>query len=55
MTGHGADDPKGRAEGRQAAGRIVNRELEVETLPGDIPEHITVDVSERTPASWDSA
>jgi large subunit ribosomal protein L25 len=25
---------------------FVNRELEVETLPGDIPENITVDVSE---------
>jgi len=24
----------------------VNRELEIETLPGDIPENITVDISE---------
>ena len=40
---------KGEPKGVKQQGGIVdfvNRELEVETLPGDIPEHITVDVSE---------
>ena len=40
---------QGRAEGRQAAGRharFVPREIEVECLPADIPEHIDVDVTE---------
>jgi large subunit ribosomal protein L25 len=25
---------------------FVHREIEIETLPGDIPEHITLDISE---------
>ncbi len=40
---------KGEPKGVKQQGGVVdfvNRELEVETLPGDIPEHITVDVSE---------
>src|SRR3954454_15048625 len=40
---------KGEPKGVQQQGGIldfVNRELEVECLPGDIPEHIDVDVSE---------
>jgi large subunit ribosomal protein L25 len=39
----------GEARGVKMQGAIVDfvhRELEVECLPGDIPEHITVDVSE---------
>ena len=40
---------KGEAKGVKQQGGIVdfvNRELELETLPGDIPENIIVDVSE---------
>jgi large subunit ribosomal protein L25 len=40
---------KGEPKGVKQQGGIidfVNREIEVECLPGDIPEHITVDVSE---------
>src|SRR6188768_3535951 len=40
---------KGDAKGVKQQGGIVdfvNRELEIETLPGDIPENITVDISE---------
>jgi large subunit ribosomal protein L25 len=40
---------KGEAKGVKQQGGIVdfvNRELELETLPGDIPENITVDISE---------
>jgi large subunit ribosomal protein L25 len=40
---------KGEAKGVKQQGGIVdfvNREIEVETLPGDIPENITVDISE---------
>ena len=40
---------KGEPKGVKQQGGVVdfvNRELEVECLPGDIPEHITVDVSE---------
>jgi large subunit ribosomal protein L25 len=40
---------KGEAKGVKQQGGIVdfvNRELEMEVLPGDIPENITVDVSE---------
>src|SRR4051794_38807960 len=40
---------KGEAKGVKQQGGIVdfvNRELEVEVLPGDIPENITVDISE---------
>jgi large subunit ribosomal protein L25 len=40
---------KGEAKGVKQQGGIVdfvNREIEVETLPGDIPENITVDVTE---------
>jgi large subunit ribosomal protein L25 len=40
---------KGEPKGVKVQGGVVdfvNRELEVETLPGDIPEHITIDVSE---------
>src|SRR3954462_917339 len=40
---------KGEARGVKQQGGIVdfvNREIEVECLPGDIPENITVDVSE---------
>jgi large subunit ribosomal protein L25 len=40
---------KGEPKGVKQQGGVVdfvNRELEVETLPGDIPENITVDVSE---------
>jgi large subunit ribosomal protein L25 len=40
---------KGEAKGVKQQGGIVdfvNREIEIETLPGDIPESITVDVSE---------
>src|SRR5262245_9319532 len=40
---------KGDAKGVKQQGGIVdfvNREIEIETLPGDIPENITVDVSE---------
>jgi len=40
---------KGEARGVKQQGRIVdfvNREIEIEVLPGDIPENITVDVSE---------
>jgi large subunit ribosomal protein L25 len=40
---------KGEAKGVKQQGGIVdfvNREIEIETLPGDIPENITVDVSE---------
>jgi large subunit ribosomal protein L25 len=40
---------KGEPKGVKQQGGVVdfvNRELEIETLPGDIPEHITVDVSE---------
>jgi large subunit ribosomal protein L25 len=40
---------KGEARGVKQQGGIVdfvNREIEVETLPGDIPESIVVDVSE---------
>jgi large subunit ribosomal protein L25 len=39
----------GEAKGVKAQGGVVdfvNRELDVECLPGDIPEHITVDVTE---------
>jgi large subunit ribosomal protein L25 len=39
----------GEAKGIKAQGAIVdfvNREIDVECLPGDIPEHITVDVTE---------
>src|SRR5688500_4685426 len=40
---------KGDAKGVKQQGGIVdfvNREIEIETLPGDIPENITVDISE---------
>jgi large subunit ribosomal protein L25 len=40
---------KGEAKGVKQQGGIVdfvNREIEIECLPGDIPENITVDVSE---------
>ena len=40
---------KGEAKGVKAQGGIldfVNREIEVECLPSDIPEHIDIDVSE---------
>jgi large subunit ribosomal protein L25 len=40
---------KGESKGVKLQGGIVdfpNREVEVECLPGDIPEHLTVDVSE---------
>jgi large subunit ribosomal protein L25 len=40
---------KGEAKGVKQQGGIVdfvNREVEIEVLPGDIPENITVDVSE---------
>jgi large subunit ribosomal protein L25 len=40
---------KGEAKGVKQQGGIVdfvNREIEIEVLPGDIPEHIDVDVSE---------
>ena len=40
---------KGEARGVKQQGGIVDfvhREIEVETLPGDIPENITVDISE---------
>jgi large subunit ribosomal protein L25 len=40
---------KGEAKGVKQQGGIVdfvNREIEIETLPGDIPENIAVDVSE---------
>jgi large subunit ribosomal protein L25 len=40
---------KGEARGVKQQGGIVdfvNREIEIEVLPGDIPENITVDVSE---------
>jgi large subunit ribosomal protein L25 len=40
---------KGEAKGVKQQGGIVdfvNREIEIECLPGDIPEHIDVDVSE---------
>ena len=41
---------QGRGEGREAAGRhrstSCRREIEIECLPADIPEHIDVDVSE---------
>ena len=40
---------KGEARGvKQQAGIVdfVNREIEIEVLPGDIPENITIDVSE---------
>ena len=40
---------KGEAKGVKQQGGIVdfvNREIEIEVLPGDIPEHITVDVTE---------
>ena len=40
---------KGEAKGVKQQGGIVdfvNREIEIETLPGDIPENIVVDVSE---------
>ena len=40
---------KGEARGVKQQGGIVdfvNREIDVETLPGDIPENITIDVSE---------
>ena len=40
---------KGEAKGVKQQGGIVdfvNRELEIETLPGDIPENVTVDISE---------
>ena len=39
---------KGEAKGVKQQGGIVdfvNREIEIETLPGDIPENITVDIS----------
>lgn len=39
----------GEAKGVKAQGGIVefvNREIEIEVLPGDIPEHINVDVTE---------
>ena len=40
---------KGEAKGVKQQGGIVdfvNREIELETLPGDIPENITVDITE---------
>ena len=40
---------KGEARGVKQQGGIidfVNREIEIQVLPGDIPEHITVDISE---------
>jgi large subunit ribosomal protein L25 len=40
---------KGEAKGVKQQGGIVdfvNREIEIEVLPGDIPENITVDISE---------
>jgi large subunit ribosomal protein L25 len=40
---------KGEARGVKQQGGIVdfvNREIEIEVLPGDIPEHVTVDISE---------
>ena len=39
----------GEAKGVKAQGGVVdfvNREVEIECLPGDIPEHITIDVTE---------
>jgi large subunit ribosomal protein L25 len=48
-SGHRADRAQGRGAGRQAAGRHARLRAprdRVECLPGDIPEHITVDVSE---------
>lgn len=39
----------GEAKGVKAQGGVVdfvNREIDIECLPGDIPEHITVDVTE---------
>ena len=40
---------KGEAKGVKQQGGLVdfvNREIEIEVLPGDIPEHIVIDVSE---------
>ena len=40
---------KGEAKGVKQQGGIVdfvNREIEIESLPGDIPENVTVDISE---------
>jgi large subunit ribosomal protein L25 len=40
---------KGEAKGVKQQGGIVdfvNREIEIEVLPGDIPENITVDITE---------
>jgi large subunit ribosomal protein L25 len=40
---------KGEAKGVKLQGGVVdfpNREVEVECLPGDIPEHLTIDVSD---------
>ena len=40
---------KGEARGVKQQGGIVdfvNREIEIEVLPGDIPEHIDIDISE---------
>ena len=40
---------KGEAKGVKQQGGIVdfvNREIEIEVLPGDIPEHIDIDISE---------
>jgi large subunit ribosomal protein L25 len=40
---------KGEAKGVKQQGGIVdfvNRDVEIEVLPGDIPENITVDISE---------
>ena len=40
---------KGEAKGVKQQGGIVdfvNREIEIESLPGDIPENITVDITE---------
>src|SRR5918995_5855265 len=40
---------KGEARGVKQQGGIVDfvhREIEIETLPGDIPEHIDIDISE---------
>ena len=47
--GHRPDHLKGEAKGVKLQGGVVDfvtRQIEVECLPGDIPEHITVDVSE---------
>ena len=50
IHGHRAHRAQGRGEGCQAAGRHrrlrARAQIELECLPGDIPEHIDVDVTE---------